>query len=87
MEQQFALTLPLLKSSSLLDNATKTESILTLLSLNYNTTDNDNIQNDQHMIIQGKHGAFLENQILGDIIATTNNNTITTNTTFINNTI
>ena len=51
MEQQFALTLPLLKLSPLLDNATKTESILTLLSLNYNTTDNDNIQNDQHMII------------------------------------
>ena len=51
MEQQFALTLSLLKLSPLLDNATKTESILTLLSLNYNTTDNDNIQNDQHMII------------------------------------
>merc|ERR1712238_381432 len=70
-----------------------TESISTLLSLDYNNTtatnintsdsnDNDNDdriqqEDNQNMILWEKHVTFLENQILAGIIATNNHNNAT----------
>ena len=86
MERRLALVRSLLKENPLFDKVTKTESVSTLLSLDYNNTtatnintsdsnDNDNddrIQQEgnQNMILWEKHVTFLENQILAGIIAT-----------------
>jgi len=102
MERRLALVRSLLKANPLFDKVTKTESISTLLSLDYNNTtatnintsdsnDNDNDdriqqEDNQNMILWEKHVTFLENQILAGIIATNNNNNTTPETAFNNDT-
>ena len=72
MERRLALVRSLLKANPLFDKVTKTESIFTLLSLDYNNTtvtntntsdsnDNDDRiqqEDNQNMILWGKHVTF-----------------------------